>query len=303
MSTRAKKDDATHRLEDMTTQEVSLVDRAANLRTFLTLKSEDNNTMPTEDKSEQNKSALVLPTQARDTLIEGVADALEKLTGVTQAIKESTTDDSAEVPSEMPQMIKEAGELLSKLAAKFMDGESAGSDDASGDSSDDAGNAETEKAKAALVKFAETAKGRRMTASREEQMKEAFAAFIAVGDALGVDLKEVFAPAPAAEGDDAGETAKSDATVEVLTSLVAAINGVNAKVDALAKSADDKTSKQVDDLTSQLAELKKSLAAPGESNSVGAEGDEPKSEPKPFTWPSDMAAHVAKKQAAEAAGG
>lgn len=288
MSTRQKKDDATHRLEDMTTQEVSLVDRAANLRTFLTLKSEDNGTMA-KKKTDTNKQALVLPTQAKEALVEGVADALEKLTGVTQAIKESTTDDAAEVPAELPQMIKEASELLSKVASKFMPGDSSSSSDSDSDV-----DAETQKAKDALAKFAETMKGRRMTASRENQMKEVASAFAALGDALGVDLKGVFAPA-SDNNDDASETEKS-AHLEVLTSLVDAINGINAKVDALAKS-DPKPNPAVDSLTEQVAALKKAIEAPGESNSVGAEGGEPPKE-KPFQWPTDFADHVAKKRAA-----
>ena len=279
MSARAKKEDATHRLEDMTTQEVSLVDRAANLRTFLTLKSEDKDNMTT-------KQALVLPTEAKDTLIEGVADALEKLTGVTQAIKESTVEDSAEVPQELPRMIMEASNLLSKVAQKFLTDE--GTSEGDSDSADS--DASTEKLRGFLEK------ARRMTGSRENKLKELASMLREFGAEFGIDLTE---QAAEVEGETAdSETEKNDkATLDVVSGLVSAVSALSEKVDAIGKASDEKTNKTINELSDQVKTLKASIEAPGESNSHGAEGDTPPPKDK-FTWPTDFAAHVAQKRAA-----
>ncbi len=142
-----------------------MVHVSANLRKFLTIKSE-RDAMPTTKKTEpktKTKKAMALPGEARTALIEGVMDALEKLTGVTQALKSATIDDNASVPDELPRMIKEASDGLLKVAGSYFSDEDADGDD-------------TAKAAAEAAVIAATKKARRFTPKRRATIETATAA-------------------------------------------------------------------------------------------------------------------------------
>lgn len=129
-SPKTRKADATHRLEDMVTSGVALVDRAANQRTWLMTKSEDG--MP--EKTKKEDGPMVLPSAGRQKLIEGVSDALETLTGVTQALAESEVDDDVDMPDSLPRMIKDASAKLSKVASALLAEDEADDEDNDGES-------------------------------------------------------------------------------------------------------------------------------------------------------------------------
>ena len=102
--------EAENRLSEMRTQEVGIVDAAANLRPFLTMKSKDGMAQTSKQDAPpaaapaaaaaapEAKQGLTLSTAARDTMVAGLTDALEKLTGLAQAVGEATIDEAAVVP-------------------------------------------------------------------------------------------------------------------------------------------------------------------------------------------------------------
>jgi len=279
---------ATHVLSDIVTQEVSMVDRAANLRRFLTIKRDD-----TMGVKKETSATMMLPAIARQTLIESVADAVEKLVGVTQALKDAEIDDTAEVPNELPIMLRETAKLLEGTAQKFIPAEKpvektaeqAEAEKAMVDCPDCAGTGKVVKAKKADEPAVETEKAKQLTTARRAKLIEARDMIAALLDETndGTDDAKVT------------ETAKSfgevKAAIEQLGAGLKAIETTVAAVVAVKKSADD--------LVADVAKLKASLSAPGESRGQAIDGDRAGGSKPEFAWPEDMsAATIAKRKAA-----
>ena len=84
---------AKSRLVNMDIQEVSVVDKAANLREFVLLKRD---TMTTTEKM-----TLKLPGDAKQGIIDGLAQALDKATALAAMVGDAEVADDATVPAEL----------------------------------------------------------------------------------------------------------------------------------------------------------------------------------------------------------
>lgn len=141
----------------MNVQEVSLVDRAANERTFAVTKRSGG--MPRMTKAEWtakaktvkaalaealrklagDKSAGVaklefkLPTEAKQALMDALADALDRLTALATMVGDAEVDDAAAVPEELASALTQVAELLSGAASQFSGGAPAGGEEAEGE--------------------------------------------------------------------------------------------------------------------------------------------------------------------------
>lgn len=102
------------RLSNMNTQEVSLVDNAANKRRFVIVKRDQE----MSDKK-VTKDALRLPSEAKQGIMDGVAQALDKLTALATMVGEAETDDTATVPSDLGLALKQVGELIGGLGDQY----------------------------------------------------------------------------------------------------------------------------------------------------------------------------------------
>ena len=103
-----KADDGVHRLVDMVVEEVSLVDRAANLHRFLVVKRDQpmSNTTPASGDAK--------PTQKVDAGVLAVATAaLESITAAVERLGELGDEDASAMVAEL---IEELTELASELA-------------------------------------------------------------------------------------------------------------------------------------------------------------------------------------------
>lgn len=101
------------RLEDMAINEVSLVDQAANLRKLVVTKRNDDMANAT------NKASLKLPSAAKQSMMDGIGQALDKLTALATMVGDAETDDAAAVPGELANALKQTGETLTGMAAQF----------------------------------------------------------------------------------------------------------------------------------------------------------------------------------------
>lgn len=140
MTTQAKDAEGTtqqgpHRLLGMVVKEVSMVDRAANKRTFLMLKrdaggkmsiaKDDNAAQPGIPGSSSSPApAKLAPMQAqvKDQLLQAVTAAAEKLVALGNQIKEAETTDEAQtpaVPDSVTAEVSELASMLSGLSAQF----------------------------------------------------------------------------------------------------------------------------------------------------------------------------------------
>ena len=254
-----------------------MVHVSANLRKFLTIKSE-RDAMPTTKKTEpktKTKKAMALPGEARTALIEGVMDALEKLTGVTQALKSATIDDNASVPDELPRMIKEASDGLLKVAGSYFSDEDADGDD-------------TAKAAAEAAVIAATKKARRFTPKRRATIETATAA-----------LTELLAETADGDDDD-GDGGDDDTTQKTLSEVLDAVKLLGVRLDETSKAANAKavkTAKTADDAAAAIVELQGELNDAGDSHSTepaAATSATEKGEKK-VVWEDDFAAQVMNK--------
>jgi hypothetical protein len=101
------------RLSEMITQEVSMVDAAANLRRFVVVKR--NDTM-----SEQvAKVALRLPPEAKRGIMDGLATALDKLTALATVVGDAEEDAQVFVPPDLGDALRQCSELVAGLADQY----------------------------------------------------------------------------------------------------------------------------------------------------------------------------------------
>ena len=122
--------DAVHRLHDMVTEEVSLVDRPANKRKFLVVKNEKGTNMPAgaevvagangqltaagQAPAPTAKASISLTAGAKEALAAVLADCLENLTAASEAIDGATVVELDEEmdPGEVGDMLMECAEAL-----------------------------------------------------------------------------------------------------------------------------------------------------------------------------------------------
>jgi hypothetical protein len=263
--------EARYELRDMTTKEVSMVDLAANLRKFLITKRDP---MPTDidpnapaPVATETKKAMALPGEARTALIDGVMDALEKLTGVTQALKEATIDDGVQVPDELPRMIKEASDGLAKIAGSYI-----------------------AKSDPPAPTVEDTEKARRLTARRRAAIETAANAL----NSLLTETEDESGDGGNGAGDD-----DSGTTAKVMSEVLDAVKLIGVKFDELstatAKATADASAK-ADAAATAVETLKAALTDVGSSQSRGpdGEGDGAPAATK-VIWEDDFAAQVMNK--------
>lgn len=280
------KEEATHRLSDMETKEVSLVDRAANLRNFLVVKSEGvEMSVPAKATAETTqKEAMTLPEEDRTAMIGILHDALEVLTGVATTLKESTIDDSASVPPELAKMFSDAGKKLMKSVSKYLESGSP-SDDESGD--DKAKGDDESKTDSA---DGDVEKARRLTPARRAKL-------VSLRDDLSALIDETADPSADSDADSSDPAEKSDVTSEIVSAL-ALING---KFDEFEKKLETrvadvaKAEKKASDVEKALMALRSELNAPGDSRVQSDESSdsvEKRSSEVDDFWPSDFSTAV-----------
>lgn len=115
------------KLSDMLTQEVSLVDVAANLRRFIVMKNGGDMTVAKAGEpppaagggAAEGAPALTIPSAAKQTIMDGLAQALEKIQSVASAVASATIDDAAQVPGSIGEMLKESAAVIGGLANQF----------------------------------------------------------------------------------------------------------------------------------------------------------------------------------------
>lgn len=103
------------RLSDMQTQEVSIVDAAANLRRFVVVKR--NSDM--SDQKETAKVALRLPTEAKQGIMDSLGQALDKLTALATMVGEAEADDAAAVPADLTIALTQTGESIAAVGQQY----------------------------------------------------------------------------------------------------------------------------------------------------------------------------------------
>ena len=109
---------AKHRLTNMLSTAVGLVDHPANLETFLIVKARDGMATKADDQDD-DEGGLRLPAAAKQSLTDGLADTLEKLAAIAQQIQDCEVDESAECPPELAAQIDEIADDLDELADEF----------------------------------------------------------------------------------------------------------------------------------------------------------------------------------------
>lgn len=102
------------RLTDMMVQECSVVDAAANLRKFVLIKRDD-----TMGDTNVQKEALKLPSAAKQGIMDGLAQALDKLTALATLVGDAEVDDAAAVPPDLGAALNQTAELMEGMAAQY----------------------------------------------------------------------------------------------------------------------------------------------------------------------------------------
>lgn len=97
----------------MITQEVSMVDAAANLRRFVVVKR--NSTMG----EQVAKVALRLPPEAKRGIMDGLATALDKLTALATVVGDAEEDAQVFVPPDLGDALKQTSVLIGGLADQY----------------------------------------------------------------------------------------------------------------------------------------------------------------------------------------
>lgn len=136
-------EEGVNRLFGMVVEEVSLVDRAANKRTFLVVKK-DTSMATTPTKKDDNASQPAMPggstspapeklapmqAQVKDALLSALTAASEKLVSLAQSVKETEVTDqqaSPAVPDSVTAQIGEIASMLAGLSQQFGGGDGAG---------------------------------------------------------------------------------------------------------------------------------------------------------------------------------
>lgn len=101
---------AKSRLTDMVINEVSLVDKAANLRTFAVIKRDD---MPTQ------KMTLKLPAAAKQALMDGLGQVIDKVTALASVVGDAEVDDAAAVPTELGTALTQTAQMLTGMSQQY----------------------------------------------------------------------------------------------------------------------------------------------------------------------------------------
>jgi len=128
-----------HRLLDMEVKEVSLVDRAANRRRFLLIKREEGMETPIGDEVIENENGELttepesvpedvdkamgpIPKGVKDSVLKVATEALSKLMGVVNKIKDApTTDEQIDqpIPAELMKECEAIGKLIMTIGEKY----------------------------------------------------------------------------------------------------------------------------------------------------------------------------------------
>jgi hypothetical protein len=97
----------------MLVQEVSLVDVPANLRKFVITKRTD---MP---PSQTTKLTLKLPSDAKQGIMDGLSQCLDKATALATMVGDADVDDQATVPAELAAALDQIGDMFEGMAQQY----------------------------------------------------------------------------------------------------------------------------------------------------------------------------------------
>ena len=314
------------RLTDIVPNEVSFVDRAANLRSFLMVKRNMADTKKQDDDKADDKGegtdkadGLVLPSGAKKGLLDVMLSTMEKIQGAAQSIGDAETDDAAEVPSEVGDLLRGCAQLLTGAADQFSP---AGGDDDSDDDSDDE-DVDADKSKDddddATDKSTEGDTGDEVAKAGRKISGARLARFRAAHDEMGKLLEELedakddekskdkkkTKKSEDADGDDGddGDDEPTDVTkkLEAFGKQMAEMKAKQAETDATVAKQRDKIKAQNGTLSRQQETIKglRAIAEePVDSNSNDPEGS-PTDAEKPHVWKADLSKSVAQKNKAK----
>jgi len=330
---KAQEREAKTRLTDIITQEVSLVDMAANLRRFIAIKrgemqpadetTKDAPAAPQPPAAAQpapdappaptEKAPLALPAAAKQTMMDGLAGVLEQLTAVATIVGEAGVDEAAAVPPELVQMLGDLSMMLTGLADQFAapapagepEGEAAPAEMATGDEDEDGEEDEEQKAATGDDEEQEKAKaddedgdvakaGRKIAGRRLKKLVSLSSELAKLLEELGHDPGNV---AKSATADDDTDTEGDELVAKVAKAVLAELAP---QLDDVKKAVVNKTDAEaaaVAKANDKVAELSAALRSPGESR-VGTNEGSGKADGT--VWANDMAADVAKRRFAEA---
>ncbi|MCU0658097.1 MAG: hypothetical protein MUF64_23385 [Polyangiaceae bacterium] len=123
MPTEAPGEDRVHRLIDMVVEEVSLVDRAANLRRFLVVKRDPSMAKPAPKKTPKKPPVPPAPgkeapppkpaKKAAGEVLSVATDALEALTAAVERLGEASDEEASTL---VETLIEDLNELAARLA-------------------------------------------------------------------------------------------------------------------------------------------------------------------------------------------
>ncbi len=99
------------RLTNMSINEVSVVDRAANETRFVLVKRDAMGNV--------QKMTLKLPTEAKQQIMDGLAKALDTITALATMVSDAEEDDTATIPAELASALSATGEQLTALASQY----------------------------------------------------------------------------------------------------------------------------------------------------------------------------------------
>ena len=293
-------EEAEFALSEMRTQEVAMVDAAANLRSVLTMKNKDGMPAPTKKQdappaaappaaAPAAKQELTLTTAARDTMVAGLTDSLEKLTGLAQAVGEAAIDEAAPPSPEVGELLKQCAALLLSLA-----GDTAPAAEPAAAPAAAPVAAAAPAAPAAKVAEPTEKAGKKISSANLKKIKDAMGALKAVLDAAEPEA----ASTKKAEGEvdadpDELHRTKVHKMLEGFGERMDKSDSDQAKRDELiAKALQDKDAHiaagkaAITKAKAQIAELAKRANSPGGGNAGSSEGDggEPVAKSKVNSW-------------------
>ncbi len=270
-----------------------MVDAAANLRGFLTMKSKDGMSAPTKKDdavaadapaaaTPEAKQGLTLSTAVRDSMMVGLTDALEKLTGLAGAVGEATIDEAAATPPEVGELFKQISDLLITMAGDAAPAAEPAAAPAAAPAAPPppAPAAKTEDGDADIVKA-----GRKISGANLKQLKTARDSLSAVIDAAEAEKKATKKSA-GTDADDADVDEPDPLTAKIHkmfeqfgTKLDERDATSNEKIAKLALAVHDKNTTIADQKTAvakakeQIANLLKRANSPGGGNAGSSEAD------------------------------
>lgn len=308
-----KKSGAKNRLVGMRVQEVSLVDRPANLRQFLITKratpdaevavTKDDATVetpvqapnPSTDDSATETPAQPMQAQVKDSLLQSLDTAMNLLTAVSQQVKDSqVTDQESEqpVPEDIVSAIAELASMFGSIVSAFAT--KAPDNQAEQDVADEmlepepAADPAGAPPPADAADQAEAQKGDEVAKAGSKMSKERLARFKAIIRSLHGLLQEVSkptaasaAPAPAPAPTPA---AKAEVPATVALELTAELQKAAGLIEALNKKNETLASSLA------LAEAERERLAKGARSPNGLSFDGPGSiqKSKPVVWSFDL---------------